>query len=204
MAPAAPPPEIERTPPPAVAANMTVVPPAPAPELPAPPAAAPRAAEPALDAQRAAAAPSSAPGPVAGAVSAAVAPVGEAPAAPPARAMQPPPRAAQAPDPAPAPRVDPATAAESLALMTRGDEMMRIGDPASARLFYERAAGRGLARGFTAVGRSYDPVVLERLGIRGGGANAERALSWYRRGQEAGDAEAGAVAKALTEWLARR
>jgi type II secretory pathway predicted ATPase ExeA len=105
-----------------------------------------------------------------------------------------------------APSVPPAngaTAAELTQLMTRGDEMLRIGDPASARLFYERAAMRGLPRAFTAVGRTYDPAVLQRLNIRGGGASGERALEWYRRGAEAGDAEAGRIANDLSAWLAR-
>ena len=99
--------------------------------------------------------------------------------------------------------IEGATPAELAQLMTRGDEMLRIGDPASARLFYERAAARGLAKGFTAVGRTYDPVVLQQLNIRGGGANGERALEWYRRGVEAGDADAGRGASDLTAWLAR-
>ena len=101
------------------------------------------------------------------------------------------------------PPIEGATAAELAQLMTRGDEMMRIGDPASARLFYERAAVRGLAKGFTAVGRTYDPAVLQQLNIRGGGANGERALEWYRRGVEAGDADAGRIAGDLSAWLAR-
>jgi type II secretory pathway predicted ATPase ExeA len=99
--------------------------------------------------------------------------------------------------------IEGAAAAELAQLMARGDEMMRIGDPASARLFYERAAARGLAKGFTAVGRTYDPAVLQQLNIRGGGANGERALEWYRRGIEAGDGDADKVASNLSAWLAR-
>ncbi len=102
-----------------------------------------------------------------------------------------------------APVVSPVDAAELSRLMARGDEMMRIGDPASARLFYERAAARGLAKGFTAVGRTYDPTVLRQLNIRGGGANGERALEWYRRGADAGDTDAGKIASDLSAWLAR-
>ena len=88
-------------------------------------------------------------------------------------------------------------------LMTRGDEMLRLGDPASARLFYERAATRGMARAYTAVGQTYDPALLRRLGIRGGGANGEQALAWYRRGADAGDADAARAISELSAWLAR-
>ena len=87
--------------------------------------------------------------------------------------------------------------------MARGDEMLRLGDPASARLFYERAATHGLARAYTAVGQTYDPAVMQRLGIRGGGANGEHALAWYRRGADAGDGGAARAISELTAWLAR-
>jgi TPR repeat protein len=87
--------------------------------------------------------------------------------------------------------------------MARGDEMLRLGDPASARLFYERAAARGLARAYTAVGRTFDPLVLQRLNIRGGGANGEQALAWYRRGTDAGDRDAMQATDDLAAWMAR-
>lgn len=98
------------------------------------------------------------------------------------------------------PAADPA---ELQQLMARGDEMMRLGDPASARLFYERAAARGLARAYTAVGRTYDPLTLQRLAIRGGGANSDQALAWYRRGSDAGDGDAARATSDLNAWLAR-
>jgi hypothetical protein len=107
-----------------------------------------------------------------------------------------PPRTAQASVPAASP-------AELHQLMARGDEMMRLGDPASARLFYEHAAARGLARAYTSVGRTYDPLALQRLNVRGGGANGEQALAWYRRGSDAGDKDAQKATSELTAWLAR-
>ena len=104
-----------------------------------------------------------------------------------------------------APRAEGATPTELAQLMTRGDEMMRIGDPASAKLFYERAAATRHGEGNSPP--SAAPMilcVLQQLNIRGGGANGERALEWYRRGAEAGDADAGKVAGDLTAWLARQ
>jgi hypothetical protein len=97
----------------------------------------------------------------------------------------------------------PADAAELRRLMARGDEMLRLGDPASARLFYERAAAQGLASAYTAVGQTYDPALLQRLGIRGGGANGEQALAWYRRGADAGDGGATRAINELSAWLTR-
>jgi TPR repeat protein len=96
-----------------------------------------------------------------------------------------------------------ADATELRQLMARGDEMLKLGDPASARLFYERAAARGLARAYTAVGSTYDPLTLQRLNIRGGGANGDQALDWYRRATEAGDKDAAKAVSDLTAWLAR-
>lgn len=140
------------------------------------------------------------PPPVSAAAPAEAAPA-KAPEPAPVAAIIPPPsrapaRTAQASAPAMAP-------AELQQLMARGDEMLRLGDPASARLFYERAASQGLARAYTAVGRTYDPMVLQRLNIRGGGPNGEQALAWYRRGSEAGDKDATAATSELTAWLAR-
>jgi type II secretory pathway predicted ATPase ExeA len=134
----------------------------------------------------------------------AAAPAIPAPAPEPAVAAVPPadpepakPRLAQVPPPL-------ADAAELQLLMKRGDDMLRLGDPASARLFYERAASRGLPSAYTAVGRTFDPTVLQRLSIRGGGANGDLALTWYRRGVEAGDADAAKAVSDLTAWLARQ
>jgi hypothetical protein len=126
-----------------------------------------------------------------------------APEPPKVVALVPPTPEPVAPRAAPAALPAAADSPELRQLMTRGDEMLRLGDPASARLFYERAAGRGLSRAYTAVGRTYDPTVLLRLGIRGGGASGEQALAWYRRGAEAGDADAARAADDLTAWLAR-
>lgn len=192
-------------PPPAVAASLSSIEPANGPEVIAeeePAAAAPAllpAAEPVVE-----------PAPVVVAAVTPPAPSEPVVAPPPASPAEPAPVAAVAPAaPAPVkPRVaqtpEPlANAIELDLLMKRGDDMLRLGDPASARLFYERAATRGLARGYTAVGRTFDPSVLQRLNIRGGGANGDQALTWYRRGIEAGDADAAKAAKDLTVWLAR-
>jgi outer membrane biosynthesis protein TonB len=133
---------------------------------------------------------------------AAAAPV---PEKPPAVARVEPPPAPPAPA-APVPLQRPAASLSSAAvdrLMLRGDEIMRTGDPAAARLFYELAAANGSAAAATAVGRTWDPVEHARLGIQGSLASSQRAADWYRRASAAGDPDAETRLRALTAWMAR-
>jgi TPR repeat protein len=88
-------------------------------------------------------------------------------------------------------------------LMLRGDEVMRTGDPVAARLFYELAAANGSATAATAVGRTWDPLEHQRMGIQGTLASAQRAAEWYRKGVAGGDATAETQLRALTAWMAR-
>jgi len=70
-------------------------------------------------------------------------------------------------------------------LMARGDEMLTLGDISAARLFYGRAAAAGSAAAARAMGRSFDPDVLNRLGVRGIRPDPEQARQWYQRAEEA-------------------
>jgi type II secretory pathway predicted ATPase ExeA len=131
-----------------------------------------------------------------------------APARPPAVARVEPPPASPAPPAvgAPVPLQRPSASLSSAAvdrLMLRGDEIMRTGDPAAARLFYELAAANGSATAATAVGRTWDPVEHARLGIQGSLSSSQRAADWYRKASAAGDAEAETRLRALTAWMAR-
>jgi tetratricopeptide (TPR) repeat protein len=74
--------------------------------------------------------------------------------------------------------------------MARGNYAIRNGDVISARGFYQLAAGTGLARAATAVGRTYDPVFLQANGVRGALADIEAAKRWYQKAIDGGDAEA--------------
>jgi hypothetical protein len=129
-----------------------------------------------------------------------VAPVRAVPIAPaPAAALSPlnvvaPP----APDPAPAPAAASAPATPALdpnseevaALVKRGQELAAAGDMAAARLTLRRAAEAHNAQAALALGATYDPTVLERLGIFGVSPDIARARSWYQKAQEYGSAEA--------------
>jgi hypothetical protein len=88
------------------------------------------------------------------------------------------------------------------ALMKRGDDLFAQGDLAGARLYYEMLAATGNAKAAFALGRTHDPLVHERLHVRGLPPDAEQAASWYRRAVAAGSGDAEQQLKKLTDWLA--
>lgn len=79
--------------------------------------------------------------------------------------------------------------------------MMR-GDIASARLFYMEAANLGFPAGMLAVGKTYDPVVLSRLGIKGFLADPRKAAEWYEKAERAGFKETTQYLLELRRWMA--
>jgi hypothetical protein len=83
------------------------------------------------------------------------------------------------------------------ALMARGDAFFRAGDLTSARLYYERAADAGDGHAALQLGASFDPVILGLVGARGVTGDPAQALSWYRRAQQLGMAEAEQRIKSL-------
>jgi len=101
-----------------------------------------------------------------------------------------------APEPRPAPPPSPApnrlqlADAEIAALTERGDAYLRLGDLASARPFYERAATAGDANAALLLGQTYDPAMLARVGLRAGRGDVDKAAEWYRRARQLGAVEA--------------
>jgi hypothetical protein len=89
------------------------------------------------------------------------------------------------------------SAADIAGLVTRGDDFLKAGDIASARLFYERAADAGDGGAALRLGATFDPGFLARAGIRGPPGDSELAASWYRRARDLGDAAAGELLKRL-------
>lgn len=117
----------------------------------------------------------------------------QAPPAPPAAAgSSVPPNADQ-----PAP-LDPAL------LIARGDDFFARSDVAAARLFYRRAFDGGSAAGANAMGATYDPLIIERRGLRGIHPDPAAALQWYRLAAQQGSREADARGLALIERLRTR
>lgn len=87
--------------------------------------------------------------------------------------------------------------------LTNGNVLLSQGDVASARLFYQEAANAGSMEAMVAVGKTYDPVILNQLGIRGFRPNPVKAAEWYLKAREiAGDLESAERIEALKHWLA--
>jgi hypothetical protein len=112
-------------------------------------------------------------------------------AAPPAAA----PVAALVPAPVPEPmipgdailRLDPNEIASAL---RRADDLIASGDLAAARLVLRRAANAGDARAAMTLAGTYDPVILEKLGVHGFVPDVAMARAWYEKAKKFGSAEA--------------
>jgi hypothetical protein len=80
-------------------------------------------------------------------------------------------------------------AAESDALVARGDAFLAAGDVTSARGFFERAADAGDTQAAMRMAVTFDPAFLNRAGVHGVRGDPERASFWYRRARDLGRAE---------------
>ncbi|HEY1259340.1 MAG TPA: hypothetical protein VGF34_08820 [Stellaceae bacterium] len=92
---------------------------------------------------------------------------------------------APAPSNAPMRAGAPLPAAEVAALLDRGDQFLRAGDVASARLFYERAADAGDGQAALREAATFDPAFLANAGLRGTLADPAKAHWWYARAHQA-------------------
>ncbi len=75
---------------------------------------------------------------------------------------------------------------EIATLIKRGKDFMTNGDLASARLLLRRAAEAGSAEAALALGATFDPLVLRRLGAIGAVPDAAQARKWYQKAVELG------------------
>jgi hypothetical protein len=75
-------------------------------------------------------------------------------------------------------------------LMTQGQQFIAAGDVVTARTVFQRAAEAGDADAAVALGGTYDPIVFAKLGVRGLGADVEKARTWYQKAESLGSAEA--------------
>jgi TPR repeat protein len=81
-------------------------------------------------------------------------------------------------------------------LLNQGDQFISVGDVTAARVLFERAAEAGDRRAALALGATYDPAVLAKLGVRGIAPDIEKARQWYQKASEFGPPEA-------PPWLAK-
>ena len=89
---------------------------------------------------------------------------------------------------------------EVAALLKRGEGFIASGDLASARLVLQRAAEAGEAQAALSLAGTFDPIVLEKLGLQGQKADIEKARIWYQRAQRIGisrGTQTAAVARGL-------
>lgn len=93
------------------------------------------------------------------------------------------------PAPADGARVSAADKAQAERLLQRGDELLQLGDLASARLLYRAAADKGSADAAAQMGLTFDPAFFEQTEVQGTRADPRRALLWYRRARDMGSTE---------------
>lgn len=79
-----------------------------------------------------------------------------------------------------------ATNDEIIMLLNLGKNFFQNGDLVSARLLFRRAATAGNAEAAFVLGRTFDPVVADRMGIIGIKPDIARARQWYERAAELG------------------
>ena len=84
-------------------------------------------------------------------------------------------------------RLDPNEIASSL---RRADDLIASGDLAAARLVLRRAANAGDARAAMTLAGTYDPVILEKLGVHGFVPDVAMARVWYEKAKKFGSADA--------------
>ena len=72
----------------------------------------------------------------------------------------------------------------------RAEALIASGDLAAARLVLRRAAEAGDAHAALTLAETYDPVVLEKLGVHGFVPDIAMARSWYEKAKKFGAAEA--------------
>jgi class 3 adenylate cyclase len=112
----------------------------------------------------------------------------------PSEAQQPPDTTAAPARPAPSP---PLPTEEIAQFVGRGDGFLHAGDIASARLFYERAAGAGDGQAALRMGATFDPAFLDGAAPRAARGDPAEARVWYERARDLGEVEAERRLKSL-------
>ena len=84
-------------------------------------------------------------------------------------------------------------------LTRRGEQFALAGDLVTARILFQRAAEAGDASAAIALGATYDPNVLAKLGVIGLSADIEKARMWYQKAETEGSAQAARRLHALED-----
>jgi hypothetical protein len=86
---------------------------------------------------------------------------------------------------------------EAADLLRKGELLLKSGDLAAARQFYERAYAQGAVAGAMGAGKTYDPVVFAELNVQGIAPDPAKAMEWYKRAEDQGLADAAPAIEAL-------
>ncbi|MGI9465295.1 MAG: hypothetical protein ACR2OM_15240 [Aestuariivirgaceae bacterium] len=87
----------------------------------------------------------------------------------------------------------------ALAMRTRGDETLALGDVVGARGFYQKALQMGDKVSAGRIGRTYDPIIYQVVGVQGLKPDPKMAERWYRHAIVAGDIDARTDLDRLTK-----
>ena len=88
---------------------------------------------------------------------------------------------------------------QAVAMRTRGDETLALGDVAGAREFYKKALKMGDVASAARIGRTYDPVVYQAVGVHGLRPDPLIAERWYKHAISEGDTSAREELNRLTQ-----
>jgi Sel1 repeat len=75
-------------------------------------------------------------------------------------------------------------------LIKQGEQFANVGDLATARILFQRAAEAGDETAATALAATYDPTVLAKLDVVGIRADLEKARFWYQKAASLGSSDA--------------
>jgi Tfp pilus assembly protein PilF len=84
-------------------------------------------------------------------------------------------------------------------MLVRARSYLSAGDVAAARLLLRRAAERDDPQAALALGGTYDPIVLKRLGIINFQGDPAQARQWYRRAADLGSPDAASRLEQLAQ-----
>ena len=79
---------------------------------------------------------------------------------------------------------------EAKTMLGKGEALMKTGDLVSARQFFIKAHGMGLAEGAYGAGQTYDPAVYTAMNVRGLVPDAAKAKEWYDKAAAGGSEQA--------------
>jgi hypothetical protein len=103
--------------------------------------------------------------------------------------------------PEPTPGASPLRAEQAAALLKLGEDLLKQGDIATARVLLKRAAIAGDAQAALTVGMTFDQAFLTRWGVLGPIPDAAQAREWYDRAIKLGSTEASRHLERLANLL---